>query len=135
MYCKVGHITICQGNILCWGDTMLDRTKPMSLQMTDDDDNWLTFPDGKKLTTLMYTIQSFSPSAKDFLFGCDYKFPYCYNRYLDWSHTFTYDAQVRAAVDGFAGYLPHTLNLRSDSRLPNTELNLFGALMYFWKSL
>lgn len=89
------------------------------LQMTDDDNNWFMFPVSEELTTLMFTIRSFSPSAEDFPYptiDCRYQFPSRYNQYQDWSYIFTYDAQISAAVDGFGGQLPHMLNLRLDSR-------------------
>ena len=99
--------------------------------MTDDDDNWFTFSVSKELTTSMYTFRSFSPSAEGCpcsVLDCDYKFPSCYNKYLDCSYTFTYDGQISTAVDGFAGQLLRILNLRLDSRISDTELNLFGDL-------
>ena len=104
------------------------------LQMTDDDNNWFMFPVSEELTTLMFTIRSFFPSAEDFPYptinlSCRYQFI----KIGAIVYTFTYNAQISAAVDSFGGQLPCMLNLRLDSRsirISDQELDLCGDRKY-----
>ena len=94
------------------------------LQMSDDDNILINFPPGMEFTTLMFAIRTFSPNRY-------YTFPYRYSKYEHFSYDFTFDQQVRLAMEGFAGKQPYMLNLclkSTATTISDRELNLFDNL-------